>query len=88
MTNSRRKHTPAFKAQVALAALKGEETVAQRSPADLRSIPTWLPNGRKLSRMKLPASLAKTIPDRRNRTSNYWLSFISKSASSRSSGIF
>jgi transposase len=29
MTNSRRKHTPVFKAKVALEAIKGEETVAQ-----------------------------------------------------------
>jgi len=29
MTHSRRKHSPAFKAKVALEALKGEETIAQ-----------------------------------------------------------
>ena len=29
MTGNRRKHSPAFKAKVALEALKGEETVAQ-----------------------------------------------------------
>ena len=34
MRQTRKKHSPAFKAKVALAALQGEETIAQ---ADLRS---------------------------------------------------
>ena len=36
MKQTRNKHSPAFKAKVALAALAAEETIAQ---ADLRSIP-------------------------------------------------
>ena len=50
MKQTRNKHSPAFKAKVALAALAGEETIAQLRfevhpsqihslPADLRSIP-------------------------------------------------
>ena len=42
MSQERRKHSPAFKAKVALVALKGQETVAWRQPegAGARSTPT------------------------------------------------
>ena len=46
MSKQRRKHNPAFKAKVALEALKGEETVAQQGPGT-RFIPAKLRPGRK-----------------------------------------
>ena len=42
MKQTRNKHSPAFKAKVALAALAGEETIAPSWPADLRSIPSQI----------------------------------------------
>ena len=45
MKQTRNKHSPAFKAKVALAALAGEETIAQL-PADLRSIPVRFTPGK------------------------------------------
>ena len=46
MSKQRRKHNPAFKAKVALEAVKGEETVAQQGPGT-RFIPAKLRPGRK-----------------------------------------
>ena len=45
MKQTRNKHSPAFKAKVALAALAGEETIAQLA-ADLRSIPVRFTPGK------------------------------------------
>ena len=46
MSKQRRKHNPAFKAKVALEAVKGEETVAQQGPGT-RFIPARFRPGRK-----------------------------------------
>ena len=46
MKQSRKKHSPAFKAKVALAALQGEETVAELA-AGLKFIPRRFMPGRK-----------------------------------------
>ena len=47
MKQSRKKHSPAFKAKVALAALQGEETIAEYWPAGLKFIPRRFMPGRK-----------------------------------------
>jgi len=45
MTKNRRKHSPSFKARVALEALKGEETIAELANR-LRYTPVRFANGR------------------------------------------
>ena len=47
MSQGRRKHSPAFKAKVALEAVKGKETVAQLAAPGTRSIPARFRPGRK-----------------------------------------
>ena len=49
MSKQRRKHNPAFKAKVALEAVKGEETVAQLAARN-RAGKSWL--GRGISAVK------------------------------------
>ena len=50
---ARRNHTPAFKAKVALAAIRGENTVAELAQ-HLTCIPTRSRNGRRSFRKGLP----------------------------------
>ena len=57
MSQGRRKHSPAFKAKVALDVLKGQETVAQLA-ARYEVIPGRFRLGRRLLRRAPPASSA------------------------------
>ena len=57
MSQGRRKHSPAFKAKVALEALKGQETVAQLPPS-MKSTPGRFKPGRKRSPRAPPGSSA------------------------------
>ena len=66
MSQGRRKHSPAFKAKVALEALKGQETVAQLA-ASMKSILGRFKPGRKPSPKAPPASSA-TARSRRSGT--------------------
>ena len=63
MSKERRKHSPAFKAKVALEVVKGEETVAQLS-AGTRSTPARFKPGRRPSPRAPPVSSA-TVRTRR-----------------------
>ena len=65
MSQGRRKHSPAFKAKVALEAVKGEETVAQLAAGTKSTLARFRP-GRRTSPMAPPASLA-TVRIRRPR---------------------
>ena len=58
MSQGRRKHSPAFKAKVALEALNGQETVAQLAALDTRSIPGRFKPGRRHLRRAPPGSSA------------------------------
>ena len=62
MSKERRKHSPTFKAKVALEAVKGEETVAQLvlRRKDTRSIPARSRHGRSPCWRGRPASSVET----------------------------
>ena len=63
-------YSPAFKAKVALEAVKGQETVAQLQPG-MKSTPGRFRLGRKLLWRAPPASSA-TVRNRRQRTTRPW----------------
>ena len=87
MKQSRRKHSPSFKAKVALEALKGEETTAELSSRFEVTRARSVPGGRPWLKVP-PASLAVTGTKRRKMMKVSLLSCTSRSASSRWSGIF
>ena len=64
MKANRRKHSPEFKAKVALEALKGEETIAALA-SRFELHPNQVRNGRRNYWRELPASSAKTGNRRR-----------------------
>ena len=66
MKQSRKKHSPAFKAKVALAALQGEETVAQLA-SRFEVHPTQIHAWKKALIQERPRSSA-AIPQRRRGT--------------------
>ena len=90
MSRERRKHSPAFKAKVALEAMKGEQTVAElaaRFEVHPNQIQAW---------KKALADGAAAIFDHGNGTNKgkgrrtttpWWLACTSRSASSKWSGI-
>ena len=91
MSTERRKHSPAFKAKVALEAMKGKQTVAElatRFEGHPNQIQTW---------KKALVDGAAVIFDQGNGTNKgkeqkknndlWWLACTSRSASSRWSGI-
>ena len=68
MSKERRKHSPSFKAKVALEAIKGEETVAQLvlPRKDTRSIPARSKPGRSPCWKERPASSTGTTTNARS----------------------
>jgi transposase len=64
MQQSRKKHSPAFKAKVALAALRGEETTAEIAPGS-RSTPARYAPGRDLWWRELLDSSVETWSERK-----------------------
>jgi hypothetical protein len=64
----RRNHTPAFKAQVALAAIKGDRTLAQVAE-QLMSIPIRSHHGRLSLRAELPMCSVLAAARQRSRLS-------------------
>ena len=82
MSKERRKHSPAFKAKVALEALKGEETVAQLvlPRKDTRSIPGRSKPGRSPCWKERPASLVGTKTNARRAMRSLFPGFTSRSA--------
>ena len=65
MPKDRRKHSPSFKAKVALEAVRGEETVAQLATR-YQVIPTRFRHGRRHSQ-KAPLAFSATAKSRRPR---------------------
>ena len=77
MKQSRRKHSPSFKAKVAMEALRGEETIAEL-PAGLRfTRARYVPRRRPWLKMQ-PASLAVTRTRRRKTMRVSSLSYTSR----------
>jgi transposase len=87
MKQSRKKHSPAFKAKVALAALKGEETTAEIAHQFSRSTPARYAPGKEPWWRELLDSAAETGSGRKKRTRPSWPSSTSTSANSRWNGI-
>jgi transposase len=86
MQQSRKKHSPAFKAKVALAALKGEETTAEIAAA-LRSTPARYAPGRAPWWRELLDFSVETWTERKKRIRHSLPSSTSTSANSRWNGI-
>ena len=82
MSKERRKHSPTFKAKVALEAVKGEETVAQLvlPRKDTRSIPGRSRPGRNPCWKGQPASLMGTKTNARRAMRSLLPGSISSSA--------
>ena len=80
MKQKRMKHSPAFKAKVALAAIKGDKTVAE-PPGDSRCIPVRSTPGRKHS-WKVPGRYSRHAVIKRTRIGRHlYLSSTNRSAS-------
>ena len=65
---ARRNHTPAFKAKVALAAIKGDRTVAEL-PSSSTFTPVRSRHGKRSSRAGLPMFSVPVATGRRNQPS-------------------
>lgn len=64
---ARRNHTPAFKTKVALAAVKGDRTVAQLAEQFETSTPIRSPRGRRSSKVPLPTFSVQGVAMARRR---------------------
>ena len=86
MKQSRKKHSPVFKAKMALAALKGEETTAEIAHRFEVPLARYAP-GREPWWRELLDSSAETWTERKKQTRPSSPSSTSTSANSRWSGI-
>jgi transposase len=86
MKQSRKKFSPAFKAKVALAALKGEETTAEIAPRSRFTPARYAPGKEPWWREPLDFS-AETWIERKKRTRPSLPSSTNTSANSRWNGI-
>ena len=82
MKQNRRKHSPSFKARVALEALKGEETIAELANR-FESTPARFANGRIPWLRAPPASSVVSKLRKRKMTPALLPGYTSRSASSR-----